>query len=90
MARINYEKAPEFDAPAYRVKGAGAVAWWVYGWETQPNEETEWSGFEERTGNVVCCMVGDDRRVALDPDDLIPLDEGDYCGGCGQIGCGCG
>lgn len=78
-----------FDAPAYRVRGYSGVAWWVMGWETEPTEDTEWDGIEERTGRVVCVMVGDDRRFTFDPDELTPLRRQDYCGGCGQIGCKC-
>lgn len=32
-------------------------------------------------------MVGDDKEWILDIDDLQELDEEDYCGSCGQIGC---
>ena len=45
---------------------------------------------EEPTGMVIVCMVGDDRRHAVWPDEITPIDEGDYCGSCGQIGCGWG
>lgn len=76
-----------FNAGAYKVKGHGGVAWTVLGWETQPDEDTEWSGQEVRTGSVVAVMVGDDRRFTFDPDDLEPLKREDFCGECGQIGC---
>jgi hypothetical protein len=84
-----YEKDDEtFPATAYAVNGWGAgVAWYVLGWETEPDSDTEWTGIEERTGKVLCVMVGDDRRFAIDPDDLTALDDEDYCGGCGQVGC---
>jgi hypothetical protein len=91
MRRIGYEKdAATFPADAYRVKGYSGIAFWIWGWETEPTEETEWSGMEERTGKVLATMVGDDRKHAVDPDDLTPLGKEDYCGGCGQIGCHCG
>jgi hypothetical protein len=87
MAR-HYEKDDEaFPADAYRVRGSAAVAWYVLGWETEPDEDAEWSGYEVRTGRVVCVMVGDDWRFSIDPDDLTPLPREDYCGSCGQIGC---
>lgn len=35
-------------------------------------------------------MVGDDREWSVEPADLTPLDDDDYCAGCGQIGCGHG
>ena len=62
MARYKYETDdpdPYPDAvkiPASRV----AVAWHVLGWETEPDEDTEWSGCYNRTGRLVCQMVGDD------------------------------
>lgn len=86
--RKNYEDAPEFTADAYTVAGWGAgIAWRVYGWETEPDEDTEWSGLEIRTGRIVAVMVGDDRRFSIDPEDLTPLAREDYCGECGQVGC---
>ena len=76
-----------FPADAYMVQGEHGIAWYVLGWETEPDEDTEWSGYEVRTGRVVCRMVGDDRNFHFDPDDLIAIDREDYCGECGQIGC---
>lgn len=35
-------------------------------------------------------MVGDDHVHYVDPSDLSPLDDDEFCGGCGQIGCGHG
>lgn len=91
MRKSNGYEADEkaFSAPAYRVKGYSGVAFWALGWETEPDENTEWTGEEVRTGRVVCVMVGDDRRHSIDPDDLTPLGEDDYCPGCGQTGCHC-
>ena len=37
---------------------------------------------------VVAIMVGDDRRHVIDVDELTPIDEDDFCHGCGQVGCG--
>ena len=86
--RLHYEDAPEYDADAYTVAGWGAgIAWSVYGWETEPDEDTEWSGYEVRTGNLVVCMIGDDRLFAVDPDDVTAIDEDAYCHECGQVGC---
>lgn len=89
MGRKHYERdAASFPADAYAVQGHRGVAWDVLGWETEPDEDTEWSGYETRTGQVVCVMVGDDAHWTFDPSDLAPLNESEYCHECGQIGCG--
>jgi len=87
MRKPNYEAAPEYDADAYTVEGYRGIAWGVRGWETEPDEDTEWSGIENRTGRLVCVMVGDDRRFTFDPDEVHPIKAEDYCPECGQIGC---
>lgn len=81
------EDNERFPADAYRVAGFGGVAFYVLGWETEPDEDTVWSGYEQRTGKVVCVMVGDDKRWSFDPEDVTALEREEYCGECGQIGC---
>jgi hypothetical protein len=90
MKRPNYERDDKtFSADAYTADGwAQGIAWHVLGWETEPDSDTEWSGEEPRTGRVVAVMVGDDRRFTFETDDLHALEREDYCGSCGQIGCG--
>lgn len=86
--RKGYEEDDEtFPARAYTVRGHSGIAWYVMGWETEPDEDTEWSGCENRTGQIVCIMVGDDHHWTFEPDDVSPIEEGDYCAECGQIGC---
>jgi hypothetical protein len=80
--------AEAFPAEHYTVSDYRGVAVYVLGWETEPDEETEWSGYENRTGRAVYVMVGDDRRLTCDPEDLAPLAEDGFCRGCGQTGCG--
>ena len=75
-------------ADAYKVDGYDGIAWYARGWQTEPDEDTEWSGYEVRTGKVVCTMVGDDRHFAFDPEDVHALDRSAYCSVCGQMGCG--
>jgi hypothetical protein len=78
-----------FSADAYTVKGDKyRIAYRVLGWQTEPDEDTEWSGCENRTGMVVAVMIGDDRRHIVDESDLVPIKREEYCGECGQIGCG--
>lgn len=83
-----YERDDQFNADAYEVDGHRGMAWTVLGWETKPTEDTHWDGIEERTGLVVCVMVGDDRHWSFEPDIVKPLEREDYCGVCGQLGCG--
>ena len=88
MRQKHYETDDEsFPADAYRIKRWDGVAWWVLGWETAPDEDTEWSGYEVRTGRVLCRMVGDDRDFSIDLADITPLEREEYCGQCGQVGC---
>lgn len=85
---MNYETDNDtFSADAYRVDRYDGIAWSVYGWETEPDEDTEWTGIEERTGRVVAVMIGDDRRFSIDVDEIHAIDEDEYCHECGQIGC---
>lgn len=60
----------------YRVKGYSGVAFYLM---SQPSE-----------GHVIVRMVGDDRDFEELVEDLTPLDDEEYCGICGQIGCGHG
>lgn len=85
--RLNYEHAEEYQEDAYRIDGYRGIAWSILGWETQPDKDTEWSGYEVRTGNLVAMMIGDDRHFSADPDNVHVLDEDEYCCVCGQIGC---
>jgi hypothetical protein len=87
--RPNYEEDDQaFPADAYMVRGWGSgIAFYVLGWETEPDEDTEWSGCEVRTGRVIVVMIGDDARHRVDPEDLTALAREAYCGECGQIGC---
>lgn len=41
----------------------------------------------EDTTQVICHMVGDDRKYTFDIDELTKISEDDYCPECGQIGC---
>lgn len=84
----HYEQAEDFQADAYTVKQYAGIAWHVLGWETEPDNDTEWSGCENRTGRLLMVMVGDDRKFSIDPEDVSELSELDYCHVCGQIGCG--
>jgi len=87
--RYHYETDdPDPYPDAVRIVGDNGVAWHVLGWQTEPDEDTHWSGYENRTGQLVCVMVGDDAHWLHDPEDIQALDREDYCGVCGQIGCG--
>lgn len=89
-SHVHYENDAERwpDDAFYRVKGSNDFAWRVYGWHVEPDEDTEWTGYEVRTGNVVAVIVGDDYRHVIDPEDLEPIEREEFCGVCGQIGCG--
>ncbi len=77
----------DFDA-AYKETGRDGIAWRAFDYETEPDEDTEWSGYEVPTGRVLAHMIGDDRAESFDPEDLEPIADDAYCRDCGQIGCG--
>ena len=86
--RVNYESdTPDLYPDAVQINGHSGIAWYVLGWETEPDEDTDWTGIENRTGQLACVMVGDDNHWLFDPDDIQTLAREDYCGECGQIGC---
>ena len=86
--KMTYEPDNDhFDADAYSVDYYGGIAWYVLGWETESDEDTEWSGYMQRTGNVVAVMIGDNRRFSIDPEEIHPIKAEEYCSVCGQIGC---
>jgi len=75
----------------YKINGEPAVAWYILGYVMVRDEDWEWSGVEyQDPERVRMVMVGDDRVFEFDVSDLIKLDEGEWCPGCGQIGCGHG
>ena len=79
---------PEYPSDTrYTVDGYKGVAFHAYGWHTEPDEDTHWSGYSVRTGNLIMVMVGDDFPHQIDPDDVSPIPDSDYCHECGQIGC---
>lgn len=49
--------------------------------------EGEWVEQDESCGRVIVTMVGDDGKHEIDIEDLKKIDDLDYCGVCGQIGC---
>ena len=50
--------------------------------------EGEWVEQTEACGRVIVVMVGDDSKHEVDVEDLTPLRRSEYCGSCGQVGCG--
>ena len=77
----------DHDEGRFTVEQYRGVAFYSHGEQTEPDEDTEWSGIENPTGKVVMTMVGDDHKYLVDPEDIEPLDELAYCAECGQIGC---
>lgn len=75
MKRTHYERDDDrFPyGTAYRVRGFDGVACAVLGWETEPDEDTEWSGYEVRTGAVVVVMIGDDHKYTVDESERCAI-----------------
>ena len=74
----------------YTVRGWRGVAFYVAGYQVEADDDTEWSGYYNRTGMLLAVMVGDDKYHVVDPADLTPLSDGEYCPECGQVGCTAG
>jgi len=75
----------------YRVQGWPAVAVYPLGYKLVRDEDWEWSGIETEDRDWArVIMVGDDAVHLVEVCDLVPLDDSEYCSGCGQIGCGWG
>lgn len=87
----------------YRVERYKGVAWRITGYKQVLTTESFWvkdqygddlhvelGEWEDDTesGIVLAHMVGDDRIFELYIDELIELNEDEYCPGCGQVGCG--
>lgn len=65
-----------------------AIAYVVRARETEPDEDTEWSGIENDTGRLVVVAVGDDYVSYAWPEDLEHIDDDTPVCPCGQLGCG--
>lgn len=87
----------------YKVDGSGEIAYYLRGYEqtwepfTELREDengdvydhvTDIGEWIDNTDNVIAVMVGDDREHIIDVDDLIKIEEDDFCRDCGQVGCG--
>jgi len=85
---MNNQTEIDFDA-YYKVKGWEGIAFYLLGPVMHRDEDYEWTGIETPDDNMVrAVMVGDDGVHTVDRDDLIKIDEEEFCHGCGQIGCG--
>lgn len=77
---------------AYKVEGwSPGIAWRCLGPVMIRDADYEWTGIEEPDPQLVrMVMVGDDTVHIVDADDLVRLDETEFCPECGQVGCGWG
>lgn len=83
---INFDFSPAYTADGW----ASGIAWRATRFEMTDDEDTEWTGIQVRTGNIIAHMIGDDKDFSFTPDDLTPISDDDYCSCCGQVGCGWG
>ena len=90
---------------AVSVDGYSGVAWRIVDiekeyipimyreWDPDSGEwyDAESDEFDEVDGERwECWMVGDDRPFFFEPSELTAISDDDFCGGCGQLGCGHG
>lgn len=52
--------------------------------ESDDPDDGEWIADESQLRVV---MVGDDREWIVDADECTPIEENEFCGECGQMGC---
>ena len=71
----------DFDS-YYMVDGYRGIAFYLVGFATEAD------GGEEDEGWVRAVMVGDDRTHLVEVDSLTRIDREEFCGQCGQVGCG--
>jgi len=60
------------------------------GEECWVDDNNEGDREDDPDGMARMVMVGDDHEWLVDVSDIHKIGEDDYCGGCGQIGCGWG
>lgn len=60
-------------------KFPGIALWYI--------EQGQWQGEPTDPDISIVQMVGDDRHHEVDTAGLASLNEDDFCGQCGQIGC---
>lgn len=78
------------------------VAWAIEGYNIErapvmldPDDELSGVYYDESeevedVTQVRCHMIGDDRTFLFDTEDMIELDDEEYCSSCGQVGCSWG
>jgi hypothetical protein len=71
----------------FTVGSGGGIAYWFKEVDTESDEDTEWTGIKNPTGKARMVMVGDDYVHTVYPEELVRIEEEDYCPECGQIGC---
>jgi hypothetical protein len=58
------------------------------------NDDDDWEEVDYNSDNEITSaffhMVGDDTDYLIEIEDIEILDDDEFCGGCGQIGCGHG
>jgi hypothetical protein len=79
--RYTYEPdEPDLYPNPVRLRGdTGAddyADWWVLGWHTEPDEDTDWTGYEVRTGQLVVVPLNelgydDAQHWLVDPDEVL-------------------
>lgn len=60
-------------------------------WATTQGKVAAWVVEDQaEVQQVKIRMVGDDRDFLVDRSEVTAIEEDEFCGGCGQIGCGWG
>jgi len=72
----------------YKVEGYGGIAFRCLGYRTYRDGDYDWTGIEVTDyTRVRMVMIGDDHVYVVDIEDIMPINDDEYCPECGQIGC---
>lgn len=85
---------PWYDRPAFRCDDFKGIALrfdsWTGGAIDDDYYEDENGDFDYEITSAFFHMVGDDALYLIEISEVEIIDDDEFCGGCGQIGCGHG
>lgn len=79
---------PWYDRPAFRCDNLKGIALRFASWSNIDDYNgNDWEDGEPISGGYFY-MIGDDRLNYIEIEDIEIINDDEFCGSCGQIGCG--